>query len=376
MLGLGLTYWMRHFYRSMIHSLRKKTGWTVFYVMIACLVAASSGCRSVAYYHQAALGQWHIERSKKPIADLISHSETSEALKDKFRLIRALRQFAYWHLKLPSENAYHSYVALHRDYVVWNVTACPEYSMEPRRWWYPFLGRLKYRGYFDPDDAHAYANELKTDGHDVTVEGVVAYSTLGWFSDPVFDTYLGWSDVAIAELLFHELSHQRVFLSGETDWNEAFAVVTARAGVQEWLSSQSRWEDLQRYKEDIELEDLFIGMVLQTKSELESLYASFQSPEALPLSNETKSRRKQAVFEDFRKRHAQAKKKHDRLGAYDAWVQKPLNNARLSAVDTYYQWVPMFEKLLADADGDWELYYESVKSLDDAASQDKASHDS
>ena len=354
----------------------KKHAQVLFHsLLLGGLVWVSSGCRSVAYYHQAALGQWHIERSKQPIEDLITDPETPEELKAKFRLIRELRQYAYWHLKLPSENAYSSYVALHRDYVVWNVTACPEYSMEPRKWWYPFLGRLKYRGYFDPDDAHAYADELEAHGQDVTVEGVVAYSTLGWFSDPVFDTYLDWSDLAIAELLFHELSHMRVFLSGETDWNEAFAVVTARAGVRQWLASQARWEDLRQYEEDIKLEDLFIGMILETKAELESLYASFQRPDAVNLSEEVKSQQKQDVFQAFRDRFAQAQTKHEQLSGYEAWVRQPLNNARLSAVDTYYQWVPMFEKLLAEADGDWEVYYESAKSLDDAASKLKHSDD-
>lgn len=340
-------------------------------MLLGCMMGGASGCRSVAYYHQAALGQWRIERSKEPIEVLLSDPDTPEELKTKFRLIRQLRRFAYWNLKLPSEQAYDSYVALHRDYVVWNVTACPEYSMEPRRWWYPFLGRLKYRGYFDIDDAHSYAHELETEGQDVTVEGVVAYSTLGWFSDPVFDTYLDWSDVAIAELLFHELSHQRVFLSGKTDWNEAFAVVTARAGVREWLAAQARWEDLQHYEEDIVLEDVFIGMILETKAELESLYASFELSDGVNLSDVEKSRQKQAVFDAFRERFAQAQTQHEQLKGYETWVEQPLNNARLSAVDTYYQWVPMFKKLLADADGDWEVYFESVKSLDNTASQAK-----
>jgi predicted aminopeptidase len=353
----------------LLHASGKRVREVSLWVLMGCLAGVSSGCRSVAYYHQAALGQWHIERSKESIHQLLADPETPDELKAKFRLIRELRQFAYWSLKLPSEQAYDSYVALHRDYVVWNVTACPEYSMEPRRWWYPFLGRLKYRGYFDSDDAHAYARELKTDGQDVTVEGVVAYSTLGWFNDPVFDTYLDWKDVAIAELLFHELSHQKVFLSGETDWNEAFAVVTARAGVRAWLSTQSRWDDLREYEEDIDLEDLFIGMILETKADLESLYAFFQLPDAAGLTDVEKARQKQAVYDGFRERFAQAQSKHERLNAYAAWVGQPLNNARLSAVDTYYQWVPMFEKMLADAEGDWEAYYGSVKSLDDAGSR-------
>jgi predicted aminopeptidase len=139
--------------------------------------------------------------------------------------------------------------------------------------------------------------------------------------------------------------------------------------VRAWLSTQSRWDDLREYEEDIDLEDLFIGMILETKADLESLYAFFQLPDAADLPDVEKVRQKQAVFDAFRERFAQAQSKHERLNAYAAWVDQPLNNARLSAVDTYYQWVPMFEKILADAEGNWEAYYGSVKSLDDAGSR-------
>ena len=162
------------------------------FFLCALLLFQCLGCRSVGYFHQAAMGQWQIERSKKPIQELKQAPNTSNELKAKFETIQEIRRFAFWNLSLPAEDAYDSYVALDRYYVVWNVTACPEFSMDPYRWWYPFLGKLKYRGYFDPEEAHQYAQNLKNKGYDVAVEGVVAYSTLGWFRDPVFDTFLDW----------------------------------------------------------------------------------------------------------------------------------------------------------------------------------------
>jgi predicted aminopeptidase len=243
--------------------------------------------------------------------------------------------------------------------------------MEPHRWWYPFLGKLKYRGYFNKAEADQYAQTFTSNGYDVAVEGVVAYSTLGWFRDPVFDTFMGWSDRAIAELLFHELSHQKVFLSGKTEWNEAFAVVTARAAVREWLKSKSRFDELERYEAEIALEEAFIQLVLETKQELEQLYASFENdasshPKSKPINLERteKTQLKQSIFESFRKRYHIAKMNHPSLSVYEGWMSRPLNNARLTSIDTYYQWVPMFETLQKQYAGDWDGFFEAVKRLD------------
>ena len=340
--------------------------------MLAFMATLGSGCGTFNYYHQAAVGQWQIERSKKPIQELKQSSEISTELKEKFDTIQEIRRYAFWNLGLPAEDSYDTYVALDRDHVVWNVTACPEFSMEPHRWWYPFLGRLKYRGYFDKADADQYAQAFNSKGYDVAVEGVVAYSTLGWLRDPVFDTFMGWSDRAIAELLFHELSHQKVFLSGKTEWNEAFAVVTARAAVREWLKSKSRFNELERYEAEIALEEGFIQLVLETKQELEQLYTSFDKNDSSHLKSvpehfesTEKAQLKKTVFESFRHRFNMAKISNPSLSVYDGWMSRPLNNARLTSIDTYYQWVPMFEALQKQYPDDWEGFFDAVERLDE-----------
>lgn len=339
--------------------------------MGAFLATQGFGCGTIDYFHQAAIGQWQIERGKTPIHELKKSPEISTELKEKFDVIQDIRRYAFWHLGLPAEDAYDTYVALNRDHVVWNVTACPEFSMEPHRWWYPFLGKLKYRGYFDKTKADQYAQTFISKGYDVAVEGVVAYSTLGWFRDPVFDTFMGWSDRAIAELLFHELSHQKVFLSGKTEWNEAFAVVTARAAVREWLKSKSRFEALEKYEAEIALEEAFIQLVLEAKQELENLFASFendvsshQKSRANRLGATEKQQLKQSVFESFRQRFDAAKTNNPSLSVYDGWMSRPLNNARLTSIDMYYQWVPMFEALQKQYTDDWAGFFEAVKRLD------------
>ncbi len=335
-------------------------------------VLVGSGCQSISYYRQAAIGQWQIEKNKRSIQNLRVDPSTHSVLKEKFETIHEIRRFAFWKLGLPAEDAYDSYVELKRDYVVWNVTACPEFSMEPHRWWYPLLGKLKYRGYFDEKSAKAYAKSMASEGYDVAVEGVVAYSTLGWFRDPVFDTFIDWPDRAIAELLFHELSHQKVFLTGKTEWNEAFAVVTAREGVREWLKAESRLDELEQYEAEIALEETFIELILDAKQKLEKLYQTLDEnqtgsgPSASEeLGHDEKWMLKQAVFEEFKNRFEKAKVQNPSLEVYSGWMSRPMNNARLASIDTYFQWVPMFEALKNQFKDDWTGYFEAVQSLDD-----------
>ncbi|MDG1892441.1 MAG: aminopeptidase [Verrucomicrobiota bacterium] len=348
---------------------------TLFGMILGLIILLSgAGCHSLGFYQQAVVGQWKIERAKKSIPELQKDPDLSKVIKVKFNRIQQILHFAAQEMKLPTEGTYSTYVALERDYVVWNVVACPKYSLTPHRWWYPLLGKLSYRGYFEQTEAQEYAKTLERRGFDVALEGVVAFSTLGWFSDPIFDTFVDWPDIRIAELLFHELAHRRVFLKGQTEWNEAFAVVTAREGVKAWLVSQSRYEDLERYEHDIQIEENFISLVLATKKELEKLYASFaetipekpmDSKESTPfLTDCEKSDRKQEIFDTLRQRFDEVAKGNPDLLVYNEWINKALNNAHLRSVDTYYSWVPTFEALHQQYMGNWEHFFKSVEWLE------------
>jgi predicted aminopeptidase len=269
-----------------------------------------------------------------------------------------MREFAEAELQLPADRQYVSYRDLGRDYVAWAVYAAPEFSLEAKRWWYPFVGRLKYRGWFSLRDATARAERLSKRGFDVAVAGVPAYSTLGWLRDPVLNTFVYLPDTELAELLFHELTHQKRFIRGDTDFNEAFATATAREGVRRWLRAQAREHDLRDYEARLERERTFVAHVRRTRQELKALYETGRS-----LSPDTLRRQKAAAFQELQQRGRASEDGRLQSEAPAAWLSQPLNNAWLNTISTYLDLVPAFDRLLAENGGDLERYFDAVEKL-------------
>jgi predicted aminopeptidase len=199
------------------------------------LAGMLSGCQTAAYYAQAARGQWQILAQREPVSKCLADPGRPADLKRQLELVLSLREFAGRELKLPPDGHYLSYVELGRDHVVWNVQAAPEFSLEERTWWYPVVGSLSYRGFFSESRARACGDALAARGLDVYVDGVDAYSTLGWFKDPVLSSFVRYPEVQLAAVIFHELAHQRLFVAGDADFNEAFATAVEQAGVRRWL---------------------------------------------------------------------------------------------------------------------------------------------
>src|SRR5437870_13051214 len=194
----------------------------------------------VGYYLQAIRGEFQILVHRHSIEKLIANSKTPVTLKQQLELVRRLRTFAGTELKLLVDGNYEKYADVHRKYVVWNVQAAPPFSLEPKVWWYPFVGRLACRGYISEKRAREYGSRLAKQGFDVYVDGVEAYSTLGWFKDPLLNTFIYDGEPELAELLFHELAHKRVFANGDTDFNEAYATTVGREGAAAGYAPKAR----------------------------------------------------------------------------------------------------------------------------------------
>src|ERR1043166_2804034 len=202
---------------------------------LLCLLSAFCGCQTAAYYKQAVSGELQLLSRRRPIETLLADPQLDPALRKKFELTLQARDFAAAELKLHPDGHYLTYTDLQRTHAIWNVHAAPEFSLHAKTWWYPLVGRLKYRGYFAREDALKYAGKLAERHLDVFVEGVDAYSTLGWFKDPILNTFIHYSETEFAGTIFHELAHQRVFAAGDTDFNEAFAMSVEQEGVRRWL---------------------------------------------------------------------------------------------------------------------------------------------
>ena len=277
-------------------------------------------------------------------------------VKAKLRLIQELRDYARNELHLPADKQFANFSDLGRRYAVWVVFAAPKYSVEPHGWWYPMLGTLNYRGFFNEASAKAEGDKLRADGLDVEVGGTEAYSTLGWFADPVLNTFLHRDDPELAELIFHELTHSKVFISGDTDFNEALATAVGEAGVRRWLTSKGLTQKLTDYENDIAKDREIIHLLLDTRRELKQAYARGGDLEA------TKTK----TFAQMGARYAAIKQHWSGDSRFDRFFSKPMNNARLNTVATYYDLVPGFERMIQQAGGDLDKFFvqiESMKSL-------------
>lgn len=341
--------------------------------LVLSLTAAATltGCQTAGFYMQAARGQAQVILRKQSCEKLLANPHTPAELKAKLQLAREICAFARDELKLPANGHYRHYADMGRWYVVWSVTASPEFSLEAKTWWYPIVGALDYRGYFVEAQAHDHANRLWARGFDVSVEGIEAYSTLGWFKDPLLNTFIHYPETALAEILFHELAHQRVFARGDTDFNEAFATAVAEAGVRRWLRAQGDAEALARYEQSRERNVQFVQLVQIARQKLTALYG-----DELNADGEFKATRrpsvaspgqllqeKQRIFDELRRDHEQLKSVWNGYTGYDAWFDQELNNAQLNTVATYYDLVPAFVRLLEANEGELETFYAVVKRL-------------
>jgi predicted aminopeptidase len=334
--------------RNPARAKRRRLIWLVASVIV--IVCAVCGCQSVSFYRQAIGGELHILTHQKPIKDLLADTNTSPGLKHKFDVVLEAREFARTNLHLPTDKSYLKYVDLHREFAVWNVNAAPPLSLEPKRWWYPFVGKASYRGYFKRDAAVNYAKQLKKKGFDVYVGSVETYSTLGWFHDPVLNTFITEPDADLAEILFHELAHQRIFIAGDTDFNEAFATAVGEEGVRRWMQRNSA--AYAKFQKDREEEGQFVKIVLDGRDRLETVY---DDPR---MSDTQKLAAKKTIIDDMRLKHAQ-----EGLTNYDRWFSKEINNAKLNTVSAYYTLVPAFRALLEKTGGDLEKFYSAVQKL-------------
>jgi predicted aminopeptidase len=326
-------------------------------VLMAIVSACFSGCSTVSFYLQAANGQAEILNKAHPIAQVVAAPGTSDRVKRKLALVQELRQFASQQLGLPAGRQYGRYSDLGRRDVVWVVYAAPEFSVEGKTWSYPLVGTLEYRGFFSKKAADEEASKLRAQGFEVYSGGVEAYSTLGWFRDPVLNTFLYRSDSDLAELIFHELTHVKLFVPGDTDFNEAFATANAEAGVRRWLISKGDWNGLARYDKELTREREIIRLLLGTREKLQQLYTRSSLPP------EKMRREKAALIAAMRQEYADIRRRWGASAHRDRSFRRPWTNARLNTVATYYNLVPGFERLLKAKRGDLNAFYAAVKEM-------------
>jgi len=328
----------------------------------AAAACALAGCSAVEYYWQGFVGQADLLARAKPIAEVVETTPDA-ALRARLARVQSIRAFATSELALPDNRSYTTYADLGRPFVVWNVFAAPELSLTPRQWCFPVAGCVAYRGYFAETDARSEAARLAAAGDDVHVGGVPAYSTLGYFDDPVLSTFVRFREVELARLVFHELAHQVVYVRDDTSFNESFATAVEEEGVARWLAAQRALRDPAAYAElaaDAARAERvradFRTLIAATRERLSALYEG-------TASDEEKRAGKAAAFADLRAEYERRKAATDGFPAFDRWFQGGANNAGIAAAALYADRVPRFRALLAAENGDLARFYDRVKAL-------------
>jgi predicted aminopeptidase len=326
------------------------------------LLALVGGCSSVGYYAHVAGGEASLLMHRKPIGAIVADEKTDPALRKRLAEAEAARRFASDRLGLPRNRSYTSYVDLDRPCATWNVFAAPEFSVDPVTHCFPLAGCVAYLGFFDKARAEREAKVLAEQGNDTAIEGSAAYSTLGWFADPILSSMMRWSDDELDGVIFHELAHQLVYVADDSAFNESFATFVQREGVREWRAS--RGQPAASAGDDAR-DDAFASLVLDLRERLRALYARELDASAMRAA-------KAREIEAFRERYRHLRDTDWKSDAgYDRWVEAPINNARLVPFGLYDHWVPAFERLFMKAGRDWPTFYGYVRGFAHLAKRER-----
>ncbi len=332
-------------------------------IVLSCLV---SGCSTFAYYAQAVSGHFEMIGQARPLDAVERDPATPERLKERLALAREIREFASRELGLPDNGSYRRYADIGRPFVVWNVFSTPEFSIEPIEHCFPVAGCVVYRGYYAEADARREAAREAALGRDAYVGGVPAYSTLGWFDDPLLSSFVFQPEVELARLIFHELAHQVAYASSDSVFNESFASVVEEEGVRRWLAQRAGSPrtpsggaagaaSFQQYEIARARRHAFTDLLLGYRARLKTLFNS-------PGDDASRRRGKAALFSALAEDYARLKASWDGFPGYDR-IMAGANNALLASVASYNALVPALSELLDRQQRDLPAFYREVKAL-------------
>ena len=329
--------------------------------LVLLATAALQGCSTLEYYTQAIGGHLELMRLARPVDAHLADPDTPERLRARLRLAVEIRVFASRELGLPDNGSYRRYADLGRPYVLWNVFAAPALSVKPVESCFPVAGCVDYRGWYSEAAAQRAAQALQAQGYDTFVGGVPAYSTLGWFDDPLLNTFIGLPDYELARLIFHELAHQLVYVRNDSTFNESFAVAVEEEGLRRWIARRQAGaaaapDEWSRYESARSRRGQFIALLLAGRARLAQWYAREISPEDKIIG-------KASLLAEMEADYYRLKASWNGFAGYDRFFAQGVNNALLASIATYNEKVPAFRDLLAREKGDLAAFFRVVRDL-------------
>ena len=326
------------------------------FLFLLVSLMTGTGCQTLTYYSQAAKGQAQVLLGQKRISGMVRDPEVPQKLKDQLKLVLELREFSRNELKMNPEGNYLKYRDLNRKYVLWVVYAAPPLSVKLKTWWYPIAGKFTSRGFFAEEDARKFAARLQEEGMDVYVGGAPAYSTLGWFNDPVLNTFIRYQESSLAELIFHELAHHHLFIKGDATFNESFATAVAQIGVARWLKTKRGTEQHDVYLARCDRRHNLSELLAVSRSNLKKLFSSNKT-------EQEKREGKKKIITALKKDLVALSGSDPGYRKLAVWAKRPINNAVLGARSVYHRRVPAFYALYEQNGRDMEAFLNEVEKI-------------
>lgn len=308
-------------------------------VLLLAAVAVTTLTCSPAYVVRAGIEEARILSRRRPIAEVVNDPATGEEERRKLRLVLDARTFAAEYLELDVGESYTTFSWVDRDTLLMVVSAARKDRFQAYTWWFPIVGRVPYKGYFDFARAYLEAEALEAEGYDAWVRPSAAFSTLGWFNDPVLSTILRAGDVSLVGTVIHEVTHNTLYVPGQAAFNESFANFVGDRGAIDFFCG-IEGEDGQRCRlaRGVWRDDLLFGAFLSgVVAELEALYARED------LSREEILERRGFVFDSARARYGRDVAPDLEVLSFDGFMEAPLNNAALISRRLYYDRLELFE---------------------------------
>jgi len=322
------------------------------------LLLMLGGCADLGYYWHNASGHLAVMDKRIDIEVLLADEALDAELRARLELVKDIRQFSVQRLDLPDNGSYLSYAELDRPWLIQNLFAAPEFSTRLQRWCYPVIGCASYRGYYDEERLQAYVAELEQQGLEVHVGKVSAYSTLGWFDDPVLSSFIDWPEYRLAGLLFHELTHQQIYIDDDTTFNESLASAVQEVGTELWLEARDQQAQLQRLAQWTVYRGEVVGLIEATRERLDEIYRR-------DIDDLQKREQKAQAFDAARASHAGIAARHGVSAGYTGWFAGELNNAKIGSVSAYNADKPAFVNMLRAHRLDFASFFDYAQRVGD-----------
>lgn len=308
---------------------------------VLVFIAILASC-NISYLTQAAAGHFRIMNSRKSIKKILKDDQLDIKTRNSLEMVLDIHDFAIRELGLPDNKSYTLYSELKEDYPGWNVYCAPKFSIEPKTWCFPVAGCVVYHGYFKKEKAIQFADKMEKEGYDVYVAPFSAYSTLGWYNDPILSTHLRYDSIRLAGLIIHELAHQKLYVKGDSQFNESFAVTVEQAGVLKWLESLGRKDQMAKALKNWNEEQEFIERILKARKDLNSIFISV-------IDSMSMLHQKDSILQ--------------KLQSDLNFGENEINNAYFIPVSTYNSLVPEFQNIFDSCGGNFQKFYKKMEKL-------------